>query len=287
MGEAWFMSPKRRMFKRLLGDLDKISVRRLQSPLSDIASGTTSFGPEEEWSTWFHYLMPRLVPRSHETFVTPLLELLITAFITQHPGGLENEPYQGFRVDVLRTLGRSLMDSACWPDGALDAQTCLNKYYVERRGVWFWDRPSGPLSASMFFCLKYLRHSEIKPWMDSALRIRAPRWRAQIFVWLIGAHGILTGAIAQPSDLSFEDYPGVDWDWSHILSGHYLGGLDRSGPPLEFVSESNRQAALDCVNRHFTQDVFVEWQGSVATDPSLEAEVAHTYDWFQELYVLK
>jgi hypothetical protein len=41
------------------------------------------------------------------------------------------------------------------------------------------------------------------------------------------------------------------------------------------------------VNRHFTQDVFVEWQGSVATDPSLEAEVAHTYDWFQELYVLK
>jgi hypothetical protein len=78
MGEAWFMGDERKEFPELRGDLAVLSCRELQDSLQEIASGTSSFGPMDEWTEWYHYLMPNLVPRSHESFVDSLLEYLIT-----------------------------------------------------------------------------------------------------------------------------------------------------------------------------------------------------------------
>lgn len=53
MGEAWLIGDERRMFDALLGDLDQMTTCELQQPLEEIASGTSAFGPQKEWNTWY------------------------------------------------------------------------------------------------------------------------------------------------------------------------------------------------------------------------------------------
>ncbi len=287
MGEAWFMSAERRIYPELLGDLQAIPVERLQDTLYEIAVGTHSFGPQKEWQSWFRYLLPRLIPRSHETHIDALLDTLITAFFTQHPKGLDEEPYPGFRADALLTLGRCLMDHVCWPDGDLDVGMCLNKSYFKPTGLWWWDQASEKLSASLFFCLKYLRPAQIGPWMDSVLGISSPYWRAQVMIWLLGAHGVLTGAVKQPSEFSYDDYPRIDWAVSYCLSGEYTGIYDGSGERAEFIPLANRLAALESVTSYFSEDVFLEWLETITQQPSLVAELADAHYSFYSLYGTK
>jgi hypothetical protein len=46
-------------------------------PLYGIASGPGAFGPRGEWRDWYHYLPGRLIARSHESFVSALLQIHI------------------------------------------------------------------------------------------------------------------------------------------------------------------------------------------------------------------
>jgi len=74
MGEAWFMGGERKMFHNLMGDLQLIPVEHLMDALNEMTSGMTCFGPYPEWIDWYHYLLGRLIPRSHESHVDYLLE---------------------------------------------------------------------------------------------------------------------------------------------------------------------------------------------------------------------
>jgi len=47
MGEAWFMSEKRRTFDLLLGNLEELSLEELRGPLEEIASGNLTGGPSQ------------------------------------------------------------------------------------------------------------------------------------------------------------------------------------------------------------------------------------------------
>lgn len=273
----------RRMFTDLMADPAAVPVQRLSYALAEIASGTHSFGALDEWRDWFHYLLPLLVLRGHERFVEPLVEPAVTAFISQHPTGLDQEPYAGFGEDALNTLGLCLMDGACWPGGELDADLCLNRR-PDLQGLWGWDEPSGALSASMFFCLKYLRPEQLDAWFGSVFRIEAPQWRAQVMAWLIGAHRIFTGQINSPARFSLEDYPCLAWDWSHVLSGHYLPPGSPTGEEVDFIPAANRKAALSIVSRHFTDAAIMEWLDSFALDSAVEAEAASLAPWFHDLY---
>lgn len=285
MGEAWFMAEVRRTFPELAGDLDAIPVERLQQAITEIVTGTSSFGDlDHEWRDWFHYLLPRLVPRSHEAFVDQLLEILASALFALHPTGLESGPYRGFREDVLATLGRCQMDAVCWPGGELAPEICLNRSIGDRPALWTWDDASGALSASMFLCVKYLRPDEVGTWLRSVLAIDQPRWRAQVMVWLLGAHPMLTGAVYQPSAFSASDYPQIGWAWSHCLNGDYSGVHGGDGARADFIPEAHRRAVLDAVRSYFREDVFLEWLASFAADPQLETELASTPYWFFELY---
>lgn len=288
MGEAWFMSDERRMFVELFDPPSGLPVDLLQHALYEIASGTGSFGPLDEWRAWFDYLLPHLVRRSHETYVDPLLEVTITAFITQYPTGIDDEPYSGFRTDVLNSLGRCLMDKVCWPGGEIDVRVCLNKCFVQSIGLWYWGNASGSLSASLFFCLKYLRSDELQTWFESVFHISSPVWRAQVMVWLLGAHSVLTGTVKSPSRFPTRDSPQIEWDECHVLTGYYLDDHSPSrGEPVEFIPPANRQTALDIVTAYFTDDVFLEWLESISSVPSLEAEVADLIFWFRDLYAAK
>ena len=108
MGEAWFMGNERHMYTELFADIDVLPAKELVRPLEAIISGTNSFGYYEEWNVWYHYLLGRLLFRCHERWVDYLLEFLVGGFITQHPDGIEPEPYSGFRLDALnRARSRS------------------------------------------------------------------------------------------------------------------------------------------------------------------------------------
>jgi len=281
------MGPERTLHPELLGDLAELSASELSRPLTEIASGPGSFGQLDEWTDWQHYLMPRLVPRSHEMWVNALLEILITGFMAVHPDGAEDQ-YPSFRQDVLDTLGRCLMDPDCWPNGGFNAFLCLNRYHVKRVDRWFWEEPSGKLSASLFLCLKYLAQDDVGAWMKSVLAIPNRRWRGQMLAWMVGAHGILTGELGQPSELDvFGSYgeANVAWAWSHGLSGNYSGRFDGQGAVSIFLPKHNRDAALAAIRATMTEDVFLGWLTTIAENPVLDAELSHVLSRFEELYL--
>jgi hypothetical protein len=174
------------------------------------------------------------------------------------------------------------MSRDCWPDGALHATKCLGKYRSVN-GTMGWYDADGLLSASLFFCLKYLSEDEVGPWFESLIAIPNPYWTVQILVWLIGAHPMLTGAVGQPSEFPEEGPYRIGWDWSHTLSGNYTGNFD---PPIRlspFLPEPNRNAVLAVVRRNDLTEFLENWQ----TDPDLEelaAETAGAPDRFVELY---
>jgi hypothetical protein len=286
MGEAWFMGGDRLMFGNLMGQLSAVPVADLFTPLFEITSGTASFGAYEEWNKWVHYLVAQLTPRAHEDYVAPLLEPLISAFITQYPAGIAVEPYQGFRRDALQTLGSCLMERHCWAEGKVVLGTMLHRCEITNDGVWFWCDASGDFSASMFFCLKYLAPDEIAPWLTSVLAIECPHWRAQIIVWLVGAHEMLTGRQQQASEFYGIHRPQMHWENSHCLKGDYSG--DHSGkapPPAAFLSTENRAATLAVLKAFMTPDRFLDWLLSITEHEYLEAELAELPDRFVELYM--
>lgn len=276
------MSQERGFFTELLGDLDHVPVADLMTALTEIANGTTAFGPADEWRDWFFYLLPRLVPRVHEsTTREQLLEYLANAVFAVHPLGLDDGPYLGFREDVLATLGHALMDAERWPAGVLDVELGLNRHLSPRSGLWGWNNASGPLSASMFLCLKYLRHEEIGPWLTSVFEIEDPHWRALVMSWLLGAHPVLAGAERQPD--RFEKlYPDIQWAWSHCFNGNYPGVDDVA--PIDFISTANLDAAMLTVRSYFTEAAMLDWIEAFARDPSVEAELAAIPLWFLEAY---
>ena len=115
MGEAWFMSAKRRMYPLLLGALDAVDDGEIASALEQTATGPGSFGQYEEWTVGFHYLLPRLVARDRSLESLGGLEVLFTGFMAQHPSEDGAWPYPQFRTDALATLGRLTMAPRFWP----------------------------------------------------------------------------------------------------------------------------------------------------------------------------
>ncbi len=286
MGEGWFMAEKRRFFDELNGDLDALSVRKLQEPLQEIASGTSAFGPRDEWKQWYHYLLGQLIPRAHENFVSSLLESIITGFFAMYPNGIYRIPYPEFQNDVLLTLGRSMMDPLCWDGQEIIVGKFLHRSNKNPNKVWCWWDASGDLSASMYFCLKYLPSSLVQVWFESVLKIESPHWRAQVLVWLVGSYEILNARHLWPSEFIINAYPSVQWEWSHCISAE-LAAADDSGATIvtSFITESSCDKVLAVVHAYFTEDVFLDWLESIAKVPYLDSELATIPSMFELLYV--
>lgn len=267
-------------------DLSVLSAWDIQKPLQEIASGTGSFGPSAEWRSWYHYLLGQLLTRGHESFVSSLLELFVTGFMSHYPNGVHSAPYRQFRDDALLTVGRCIMDSQCWNGTDIAIGMILHRSNNNPNGVWCWWDASGDFSASMFFCLKYLPESLLQGWLQSVLAIPSPHWRAQVLVWLVGAHDILTGRIKWPSELLIESRPSVGWDWSHCLRLELALSDDSGAQPMQsLLPESSRSLVLQLVGRHFSEDIYLEWLATISSIPYLWEEVAEIPSTFERLYV--
>ena len=262
MGEAWFMAAERVMYPLLLGDLAALADDDILQPLEEIASGSGSFGLRDEWVEWYHYMLPRLLmQRWKPTYFQPV-ERLVSAFLNQHPDGKDMSVYSEFRVDALNTLGRYIMSPDFWPvGGQLDAVNSLGKWTGPSGGEGGWSA-GNLLSASLFFCAKYLAPSDVEGWFRSVLAIPNRYWRVQIIKWLTGAYPMLTGEIEQPAKFPETSPFDVAWDWSHAVNGR-----DSGGP---FLSTENCEAIVKVVSNleieEFLEDVW--------TDPAMSAAVA-------------
>jgi len=286
MGEAWFMGEQRRMFPELQGDLADLTAWDLQIPLGEIATGTSSFGPFEEWREWYHYLLGQLIPRSHEAFAYPLLELLVTGFVSQYPNGIHRPPYPEFGQDVLSTLGRCVMEPQCWSGDQIVIGSFLQRSNNNPAHTWCWYNASGDLSASLFLCLKYLPTSSVATWFRSVLDIPSPHWRAQIITWLVGARELLLGLKKWPSELETGAYPGVDWDWSHCLRPELATNDDSGAPPMTcWLPDEACYRVLEEVRLYFTDDKFLLWLESISSVKYLQQELAQIPTSFERLYL--
>ena len=282
MGEAWFMGEKRELYSELLGDLDPLTDEQLRRPLEEIASGNCSFGPLAEWIEWYHYLLPRLLVRNWGWHLFHPAELLVTGFIGQHPDSDGGLPYPAFRTDALATLGQFIMSPSFWLVSDSEVPRCLNKWKGPN-GICGWYRVDGLMSASLFFCLKYLPAELVGPWFQSALSIPNKYWRAQLITWLVGAHPILTGEISQPAELREDARFDVGWEWSHSLDGHYTGNYESPIQLPTFIPAENRRTVLKIARTWETLELCAAFH----TDPEMEAVAAETaglQDYFQNLY---
>ncbi|TVQ84534.1 MAG: hypothetical protein EA357_02620 [Micavibrio sp.] len=279
MGEAWFMG-ERRIFHELTGDIASLTVSQLQKVLESISSGASCFGLYDEWNDWYHHLLGHLIPRSHACWVDPLLEYLVTAFFALYPDGLNKPPYRNFDEDVLNTLGRCMMEPECWDGNDIAVGRVLHRSPRPNK-LWGWWDASGDFSASMFLCLKYLPPDLIESWFKSVLAIPSPHWRAQLLVWLVGAHGFFTGKIRWPSELRNDAYPSVDWAWSHCLRADMASSSDVTG----FLPRAAGKIVLETAYRHFTEDVYLDWIGSISAIAYLETELALIPATFESLYM--
>lgn len=282
MGEAWFMGETRHVFVELTGNLDDLPAERLHQPLEEIASGSSCFGFRDEWYAWYHCLLASLLPRANEHRLASLLEYLITGFISQHPHGIDEEPYRGFRNDALDTLGRCLMDATCWQGNDLVVGSILHRSNANE--TWGWWDASGDFSASVLFCLKYLPADSVAHWFRSVLAIPSPHWRAQLMVWLVGARDLLEGRVPWPTDFA-NTSPRIAWAWSHCL-GPTLGR--GAGDPLagsSLIPEASRFAVLDVLQADVTASVYDEWLVSIMDIDYLVDELGTLPDEFFRLFV--
>jgi len=285
MGEAWFLGAERRLYTELSETPVAVhDLLYLSHCLFEITSGTTSFGRRGEWEEWFRYLLPDLVLRGHErhAFET-LLEPTITAFMVLFPGPLEGE-YAGFREDALASLGACVMGGGAWDNcggGAREGGArSLGRFlrwedeggFVELSG-WDAGLACEPLSASLFFCLKYLKEGEVGAWAESVFAIGDPYFCASLAVWLLGALDMLQAARAMPRAIE-KSSPRVKWRNSFLLEPAYEG-RDVNGvrgpvdDARDFLPRANRAAFVRAVRRLLTTETLLAWADSFSADALL------------------
>jgi hypothetical protein len=268
MGEAWFMSEKRKMFAELMTTpVSELPINYLQKCLWEIASGIGSFGDIDHWGDWFRYLLPDLIARTHEQWINRLLEDTITAFMAVFSKGLANV-YHEFQQDILETLGRSLMKPELWmpsPVTPNDRLRSLPRFLLEESdGKLFVDcygftKTPTDLSASLFFCLKYLPTGDITSWVESILRIEHSQWRVSLLVWFLGIKQVLRRKPLTPEAIE-RARPEISWWNSHLLM---VGQRD------QFISSENVEIFLKEISLALTPVTLDEWELQLIDDRRL------------------
>lgn len=285
MGEALFMSEERRMFGWLLGDLGDFTFEELRSPLREIASGNSCFGPMEEWTEWFHYLLAQLVTRHHERSFDSLYQHLVTAFIAVHPREID-EPYPGFADDARQSLGRCLMDSTRWVGERLAVGPPEDPFNGGRRAAFEWSVACGDFSAGMFFCTKYVREDELDAWLDSVFAIRCPLWTTQLYSWLLDAHPLLSGRVLQLADLDSDADSCATWIGSSDLSGDYSGVYEPEPGPLPLLSQGRGEVVLRSARRNVSEASYFEWLDAIGPYDYLQTTLGGKPSRFAEVFGL-
>jgi len=283
MGEDWFLcsEDERVVYNSLLdkGVADH-SLEELEEILMSIASGLKCFGHADNWEDWCAYILPELIPRAFEYRSDYLIEYLVTAIMVVMPDASKPVYYGSFKEDALATLGQAIMAPERWPHGP-ESAWCLHDHWEAPTGYPVWGNASGDLSASIFFCLKYLATDDVRGWVKSVFDIPCPRWRGQILVWLCGTKYLIDGKISQPSELDMDNdlYRSTQWSNGYTIDGSivsYSEKYPKSPQPIPFLSRDNRQAFDNCVQELLSEDLLARWLESMKPFPHLIKHITET-----------
>ena len=277
------MGEKRRMFDSLLGDLNELSLEELRDPLDEIASGNSSFGPLDEWTVWYHYLLAQLVSRHAEQSFDSLYQHLVTAFIAVHPRGIE-ERYPGFADDARQTLGRCLMDPARWRGDRLAVPAPEDPFAGGRQAAFEWSVACGDFSAGMFFYAKYLNEDELDAWLYSVFAIRCPMWTTQLYSWLLAAHPLLTGRVVELAKLDSDPWTNVVWQGATVLRGDFSGVYEPTPLPLPLLSADRCDSVLAGARRNLSEARYFAWLDAIKPHAYLESILAGTPSRFANVF---
>ncbi len=249
------MGEVRKTYSELAGDLDQLETSYLQDALEEITSGTTCFGYMDEWTNWFHYLAPRLVQRSSDSYVYYLYEHLVSAFMALYPDETRiDERDNALAKDIFCGLALAPMDPSRWHNGAPCFEKTMYSYQYAKTGHNPWTEVSGDIAAGASLCYKYLSCDELGPWIDSALAINEVHFRTQLLLWCVEAEPLLSGKIRRISKLPEDSGP--SWAWSHALSGKVpeASGGDRGWDYVDSTKLDEKRSVVCKVLRQIDLD---------------------------------
>lgn len=276
MGEGWFQAENRLMYTELEGDIGTISTHRIQEILGDMANGVSSFGCREEWKMWFSYILPRIIPRCDERFVSWLLEVVCTAFLQIDLGVKNGAEKDTYHEHVLSTLGQTLMASNRWQEGNIVLGKVLHPSNKNPAKIWGWTNVSGDLAASLIVCLRLIKNRDIQEWVDSIFAIKCPYWRAQLLTWYVGARPLLSGEIHFPSQ--FDEWTSkIDWSWSHVIKGNQ-GGIVIAD---SLFPEGNINCFREAFETNLRRADLAAWKGEILAIEALRTEVGALLSGFK------
>ncbi|MFA6208954.1 MAG: hypothetical protein WCT03_21870 [Candidatus Obscuribacterales bacterium] len=263
-GVAWMMSPQRRMYTEFLDQPGStIPSSALRHFLFEATTGVVSFHdvPEEveRWRSWYRHLLPFLVARADEMYAFHfLLEPVLTAFFRFYCLGF-NEEYEGFRRDVLESLGQAVMMPSLWDE---NGESICAKYQDWETYGSLWPSCSGAISASLFFCLTYLEKDEIAAWTESVFAINSAHFQAHVLSWLAGSLEILSSNT--PHIRAIKQAPiEIKWQESWLL--------EKMTPPLP---KANIHEFLTTVRRVVTLDSLYAWLDNISRISELSEPLA-------------
>ena len=292
MGEAWFMGEKREMYTELLEcEATQLSSGDVDRYLFEIASGVRSFGtlcssPRHEWESWFLYFLaqfssPQYVTRNHNWAFVPTLISTLMIFYPDSDYVRPDEPH--FRSDILATLGRTLMEPRFWTNGEINIRHKFHDDDSGRTLLWDFYKTNELFSASIFLCWKYLRIDEIETWFRSVLQIESVYWRAQLLMWLLGAHSFFSGEVTQPAQLKRRK-PNLSWeDSENLLDGFYEDHPRRAEPDV-FLQIESIEALASAVAKHLSPELFFAWLDSFAKCHGLQGELLEMPEQFFDTF---
>ena len=269
--------------------VEEISVDYLSNVLYEISSGTFCFYQREDWQQWFKYLLPHLIVRSHEVYISELLlSPIVTAFMSIYWKGIP-EDYLGFRDDIIDTLSLSLMNKKLWfihkdsNSGISSTRAHFLDDYLDGRNNprvnWDASDANGSLSSSMFFCIKYLNADEMGSWIKSLFEIDDLYWKGALSVWLLGALDLF-GLPPTPKALD-KSKPNLDWENSHVFifsddsDDNFEPEVLRRNKTKDFLPSENVKLFLEEIRKHLNDELLIEW-AELFSNNSLVLESTYT-----------
>jgi hypothetical protein len=242
-------------------DLTTVPRDTICEALGEICGGVSSFGDLDDWRSWFYYLLPR----THSVWFAPsvtgrLIELIVSALVPIQPDDLDSE----IAEDLMATVGVAIMDERFWSSGRIVDQKILRTTPNWPSGRWFWETPSGHLSAELFFCVKYLRPDAVPGWIESVLRIEDIHWRGQMLAWMTGFLDVASRGLSQPAQFDRAN-PEMSWEGTWFLRGDYLGDRESSAHHPFFPNNRVTVVARQ-ICAHMTSDRVAAWKESFRAD---------------------
>jgi hypothetical protein len=261
MPMAWFMNAEINYYTPVAETDPAVQeIKVLVVAMNEIAGGIVAF-PEIDfvrtWRVWFHYLLPYTIARvEQDPEMGSLLNKILATFICVYPRQITEE-YDGFRDDVVHSLGSRIFSTYSSP-GQLDFGHVTDLLYVEpSQTLSLYD----DLGLPMLFALKYLKPVEITDWVRSIVHIESHAWRFALITWWLSFKKFLRLAQNWPQSGELQILVEVE---DGLVDDFWISRLHYESLHT-FIPQSNLTTFQDSFAEELTPEVYSAWILDITT----------------------